>query len=53
MKKFFILVFDKILVINRHELSTTQFMQGVWQLAVIPDGSWRSDTLLRAWQADY
>lgn len=39
MKKFFIQVFVKILVINRHELSTNQFMQGVWQLAVIFAGS--------------
>ena len=53
MKKFFIQVFDKILVLDTHVLSTDQLMQGVWQLAVILAGSWRLDKQLRALRVDY
>ena len=52
MKKFFIHVFDKILVLDTHLLSIDQFMQGVWQLAVIPAGSWGLDKQLRALRVD-
>ena len=52
MKKFFIQVFDKILVLDTHLLSIDQFMQGVWQLTVIPAGSWELDKQLRALRVD-
>ena len=53
MKKFFIEVFDKILVLDRHVLWTAQFMQVVWQIVMISAGSLELGKLVMALQADY